>query len=93
MDTKDKYTKKLEEYIAYLRTYFINTDKVRQFESEIAALKAEMEKEDTDKLKDELIKFKKWFESLPPASKFGGSYWIHNLTDAGLINIYLSKTQ
>jgi hypothetical protein len=57
------------------------------------------QKQPSDDLKDELIKFLKWYKSLSPASKCtvhppagsGGSYGIYDLTDAALINNYLQS--
>jgi len=61
--------------------------------------KVEEEEKPTD-LKDEFLKFLKWYNKLSPADKCtvhppagsGGCHGLYNLTDAGLINIYLSKT-
>jgi len=57
------------------------------------------QKESKGDLKDELIMFLKWYNKLSPADKCtvhppagsGGCHGLYNLTDAGLINNYLSK--
>ena len=53
----------------------------------------------TEELKNELIKFKLWFEKLSPASKCtvhppagsGGSVGLYNLSDEDLIDKYLKS--
>jgi len=83
---------KREKIIEILAKYYPNFANIEKVADAILAIEPEQ--------KDELIKFLSWYKSLSPSEKCtvhppagsGGGYGIYNLTDAGLINIYLNKT-
>jgi hypothetical protein len=95
--TREQKREQIIEIFEKWQDYVIDPDVYNEITDAILVLYEQ--KESKGDLKDELIMFLKWYNKLSPADKCtvhppagsGGCHGLYNLTDAGLINNYLSK--